>query len=83
MVLPPTAMHAVGEAHETPAKPVPVVLGPCGRSWIDQWRPSQRSARGIVAPVASRADPTATQVVGDPQDTAAICPLGAVGGGMG
>jgi hypothetical protein len=44
--LPPTAMQAVAEVHDTAPKPLSVVPVGLGTDWIDQLVPFHRSAKG-------------------------------------
>jgi hypothetical protein len=60
----PTAMHMLGEAQETPSRPVSV-WPTLGVVWIDQRFPIQRSASG--PPLLST--PMAIHELDDPQDT--------------
>jgi hypothetical protein len=82
MAAPPTAVHAVGVAHDTALKPMPMATGAAGTAWTRHRRPSHRSASGTVRPALSTEAPTAMQAVPDPQDMAEMRPLGAVGAGI-
>jgi hypothetical protein len=77
VLLPPTATQLAGEMHETPDRPLVIVVG-AGVSWIVQEVPSQCSASGIP-PLGPCTVPTAVQLDADVQEIE-LRPLPVAGG---
>ncbi len=71
-VMVPTAVQAVGDAHDTPsrASSLSVSWAGLGVRWIDQRLPSQRSANVTMAPARLLESPTAVQTLGETHETA-------------
>jgi hypothetical protein len=66
-LMPPTAMHATLDVHDTPASVLPKAEG--GTSWMAQLVPFQCSANVPPDWPMTWKYPTATQNFGDGQDT--------------
>jgi len=65
--VPPTAVHAAGEVHDTP--PNSVIPPGLGTGWICHLVPSHRSATAPRAPDRLMVIPTASHADGNVQDT--------------
>ena len=64
----PTAVHALGEVHETPASSLPLALAG-GMGWILHCVPSHAAASAWAVPVLSRRYPMAVQAAAEEHDT--------------
>lgn len=65
----PTAVHAVGDEHETPFSELYVAPGGFGVDWIDQVEPFHCSTRVIRRPVLPANEPTAVQATLEAHET--------------
>ena len=64
----PTAVHALGEVHETPASSLPAALAG-GIGWRLQLEPSHAAASAWAVPLLSRRYPMAVQAAAEEHDT--------------
>lgn len=76
----PTAVHAVGDVHETPVSWTSEVFVGNGTGWIVHLVPFQPSASGCVGKSEKPDAPTAMHEVAEVQDTPCRCPKGTPAG---
>ena len=70
LLLPPTAMHMVAEAHDTRASELDIAPAGFGVAWMDQVFPFHASARGRLMPLLPLAEcPAAVQAVAEVHET--------------